>query len=64
VLLGHLAQGVKQALPIVELGAGRRIGDQAQLELARLGGAGLAVEDGVHQLGERGVFRGHLISNP
>jgi hypothetical protein len=34
------------------------------LELARLGVAGFAVEDGVDQLGERGVLQGHLTSNP
>jgi hypothetical protein len=64
VLLGHRAQGLEQALPFLELGTRRRIGGQPPFELARLGVAGFAVEDGVDQLGERGVLQGHLTSNP
>jgi hypothetical protein len=64
VLLRHRVQGLEQALPVLELGPRRRIGGQPRLELARLGVARFAVEDGVHQLGERGVLQGHLTSNP
>ena len=64
MLLRHRLQGLEQALPLLELGPRRRIGGQAQLELARLGVAGFAVEDGVDHFGERGVLQGHLTSNP